>query len=81
MYDSVMNDQQPETTAAPPDLSSLVIPLLKGVIYRGEVSKSPAIDENDFHSGLQLADRPRTMPQKRLNCYLAEWRDIAGKVS
>lgn len=43
-----MNDQQPATTAASPDLSSLVIPLLKGVIYRGEVSKSNAGQWNDL---------------------------------
>ena len=29
-------EQQRETAAATPDLSSLVIPLLKGVIYRDE---------------------------------------------
>lgn len=56
MYDSVMNDQQPETTAVPPDLSSLVIPLLKGVIYRGEVSKSRANQWNDL-LGLQARVR------------------------
>jgi len=48
MYDSVMNDQQSETTAASPDLSSLLIPLLKGVIYRGEASKSNADQWNDL---------------------------------
>ena len=31
-------EQQHETLAATPDLSSLVIPLLKGVIYRGEAA-------------------------------------------
>jgi len=48
MYDSVMNDQQSETTAASPDLSSLLIPLLKGVIYRGEASKSNADQWSDL---------------------------------
>ena len=56
MYGSVMNDQQPETTAVTPDLSSLVIPLLKGVIYRGEVSKSNANQWNDL-LGLQARVR------------------------
>lgn len=48
MYASVVNDQQPGTTAVNPDLSSLVIPLLKGVIYRGEVSKSNANQWSDL---------------------------------
>jgi len=56
MYDSVMNDQQPETSAVAPDLSSLVIPLLKGVIYRGELSKSRANQWNDL-LGLQARVR------------------------
>jgi hypothetical protein len=56
MYDKVMNDQQPETTAVSPDLSSLLIPLLKGVIYRGEASKSNANQWNDL-LGLQARVR------------------------
>ena len=56
MYDSVMNDQQPEATSVSPDLSSLVIPLLKGVIYRGEASKSNANQWNDL-LGLQARVR------------------------
>ncbi len=56
MYDNVMNDQQAETTAVSPDLSSLVIPLLKGVIYRSEVSKSRAHQWNDL-LGLQARVR------------------------
>ncbi|MEN8131565.1 MAG: DUF4194 domain-containing protein [Pseudomonadota bacterium] len=51
-----MNDQQSETTAVSPDLSSLVIPLLKGVIYRGEASKSNANQWNDL-LGLQARVR------------------------
>ena len=51
-----MNDQQHETTAAQPDLSSLVIPLLKGVIYRDEVSRSNAGQWNDL-LGLQARVR------------------------
>ncbi|GMQ87757.1 MAG: DUF4194 domain-containing protein [Gammaproteobacteria bacterium] len=50
MYDNVMNDPQPETSAVTPDLSSLVIPLLKGVIYRGEASKSRANQWSDLLS-------------------------------
>lgn len=56
MYDSVMNDQQPEATSESPDLSSLLIPLLKGVIYRGEASKSNASQWNDL-LGLQARIR------------------------
>ncbi len=56
MYDSVMNNLQAETSAETPDLSSLVIPLLKGVIYRGEVSKSRAHQWNDL-LGLQARVR------------------------
>jgi len=56
MYDSVMNDQQPEATSVSPDLSSLLIPLLKGVIYRGEASKSNASQWNDL-LGLQARVR------------------------
>lgn len=56
MYDSVMNDQQPEATSESPDLSSLLIPLLKGVIYRGEGSKSNASQWNDL-LGLQARIR------------------------
>jgi hypothetical protein len=51
-----MNDQQPEATSVSPDLSSLVIPLLKGVIYRGEASKSNANQWNDL-LGLQARVR------------------------
>ncbi len=51
-----MNDPQPETSTVTPDLSSLVIPLLKGVIYRGEVSKSRANQWNDL-LGLQARVR------------------------
>lgn len=41
MYDkNQMNDQQLEHPTAQPALSSLVIPLLKGVIYRGEASNA-----------------------------------------
>jgi hypothetical protein len=51
-----MNDQQPEATSVSPDLSSLVIPLLKGVIYRGEASRSNANQWNDL-LGLQARVR------------------------
>jgi len=42
-----MNDQAAATTL---DLSALIIPLLKGVIYRGEESKSKATQWNDLLS-------------------------------
>jgi len=51
-----MNELQAETTTVSPDLSSLVIPLLKGVIYRGEASKSNAHQWNDL---LRLQARVR----------------------
>jgi len=51
-----MNDQQHETTAVSSDLSSLVIPLLKGVIYRGEASKSNTDQWNNL-LGLQARVR------------------------
>jgi len=51
-----MNDQQPETPSVSADLSSLVIPLLKGVIYRGEQSKSNAHQWEDL-LGLQARVR------------------------
>jgi hypothetical protein len=51
-----MNDQQSETTVVSPELSSLVIPLLKGVIYRSEASKSNANQWNDL-LGLQARVR------------------------
>ncbi len=56
MYDSVMHDQQPDAIAVSPDLSALIIPLLKGVIYRGEVTKSNANQWNDL-LGLQARVR------------------------
>ncbi len=51
-----MNDQHYETIAVQPDLSSLVIPLLKGVIYRGEASRSNAGQWSDL-LGLQTRVR------------------------
>lgn len=51
-----MNDPQTESTAVSADLSSLVIPLLKGVIYRDEASKSRA---GQWHDLLGLQSRVR----------------------
>ena len=54
--DSVMNDQPSETAPESSTLSALIIPLLKGVIYRGEASKSNAGQWNDL-LGLQTRVR------------------------
>jgi len=51
-----MKDPQPEMGTETPELSSLLIPLLKGVIYRGEASKSNA---NQWHDLLSLQARVR----------------------
>jgi hypothetical protein len=51
-----MIDQQDNATAVEADLSALVIPLLKGVIYRGEASKSNTRQWHDL-LGLQASVR------------------------